>query len=184
MLPPVVPLAEWVQALKFFTPASRVILLLFWHLTVDRLKISKDSDLRGHVQRVLRGLRHLQLHDLPAELPGESVPQLGVHAGVPGAAETSAPSLLLPALAHGRVGFLWKCVCVNSNMFVSCTFSLLAFVERLRGKCCSWLACLFLSSFCPQDQFCSFELKDQKNWFYIFQHQLCFLILYFINLAC
>lgn len=73
------------------------------YLAVDRIEVSRHSDLRGHVQRVLRGLRHLQLHDLPAQLPGEPVSQPGADAGGPGAAETPTPSLLLPTLAYGRV---------------------------------------------------------------------------------
>lgn len=77
--------------------------LFFCHLAVACTKIPVDSDLCGHVQRVLRGLCHLQLHDLLAQLPGKPVPQPGVDAGVPGAAETPAPPLLLPALANGRV---------------------------------------------------------------------------------
>lgn len=60
------------------------------------------------MQRVLRGLCHLQLHDLPAQLPGKSVSQPGDDAGGAGAAETPAPSLLLPALANGRVSFLYN----------------------------------------------------------------------------
>lgn len=70
---------------------------------VDCAEVPEHRHLRGHVQRVLRSLRHLQLHDLPAELPGETVSQPGADVGGTGAAETPATALLLPALAHGRV---------------------------------------------------------------------------------
>lgn len=70
---------------------------------VDCSEVPEHRDLRGHVQRVLRGLRHLQLHDLPAELPGEAVSQPGADAGGAESAETSAAALLLPTLAHGGV---------------------------------------------------------------------------------
>lgn len=70
---------------------------------MDRLKISKDSDLRGHVQRVLRGLRHLQLPGVPAELPQQPVPQPGADAGGAAAAAAPAAAVLLPAVANGRV---------------------------------------------------------------------------------
>lgn len=77
-------------------------------LAVDCFKIPQNSHLCGHMQRVLRGLRHLQLHDLLAQLPGKPVSQPGVDAGGAGAAETPAPSVLLPALANGRVSSLYN----------------------------------------------------------------------------
>lgn len=74
-----------------------------FQLAVDRPEIPQHCHLRGHVQRVLRSLRHLQLHDLLAQLPGKPVSQPGDDAGGPGTAETPAASLLLPPVANGRV---------------------------------------------------------------------------------
>lgn len=70
---------------------------------VARATIPQPGHLRGHVQRVLRGLRHLQLPGLPAELPQQPVPQPGADAGGPAAAAAPAAAVLLPAVAHGRV---------------------------------------------------------------------------------
>lgn len=85
---------------------------------MDRPQIPQHCHLRGHVQRVLRGLRHLQLHDLPAQLPGESVSQPGDDARGPGAAETPASSVLLPPVADGRVSFSWNELAVVKKMFL------------------------------------------------------------------
>lgn len=65
--------------------------------------LSQPGHLRGHMQGVLRGLRHLQLPGVPAELPQQPVPQPGAHAGGAAAAATPAPAVLLPTVAHGRV---------------------------------------------------------------------------------
>lgn len=73
---------------------------------LDCVEVPQHCHLRGHVQGVLRGIRHLQLHDLPAQLPGKPVPQPGTDAGGAGAAETPSSPLLLPGMAHGRVSLL------------------------------------------------------------------------------
>lgn len=86
-------------------PTFCVIPLLIY-LTVDCTEIPQYSYLCGHMQGVLWGLCHLQLHDLLAKLPGKSISQPGVDARGPGAAETPASSLLLPTLANGRVSLL------------------------------------------------------------------------------
>lgn len=90
-------------SLKAITPHFSLYCL--FQLAVDCLEIPQHCHLRGHMQRVLRGLRHLQLHDLLAQLPWQPVSQPGDDAGGPGAAETPAPSLLLPPMADGRVSF-------------------------------------------------------------------------------
>lgn len=82
---------------------NNVLKMLFVCLAVDRSKIPQDRDLRGHVSRMLRGVRHLQLPDVPAELPGESVSQSGAGAGGAGGETAAATLLLLPAVGHGRV---------------------------------------------------------------------------------
>lgn len=88
----------------YCSPLPGVNPTLFLFLAVvDCSEVPKHRHLCGHMQRVLRSLRHLQLHDLPDELPGEAVSQPGADAGGPGTAETPAAALLLPTLAHGRV---------------------------------------------------------------------------------
>lgn len=76
-------------------------------LAVDRPEIPQHCYLRGHLPRVLRGLRHLQLYDLLAQLPGEPISQPGDDARGTGAAETPAASVLLPPVADGRVSLVF-----------------------------------------------------------------------------
>lgn len=94
-----------IKALSLKVITAHFSLYCLFQLAVDCLEIPQHRHLRGHVQRVLRGLRHLQLHDLLAQLSGKPVSQPGDDAGGPGAAETPAPSLLLPPVADGRVSF-------------------------------------------------------------------------------
>lgn len=70
---------------------------------VARPAVPRTGHLRGHVQGVLRGLRHLQLPGVPAQLPQQPVPEPGADAGGAAAAAAPAAALLLPAVAHGRV---------------------------------------------------------------------------------
>ena len=89
---------------------SNIVLLSYsWphdviSVPVVSVAIQASDDLPGHGERMLRGVRHLQLHELPSRLPSSPVsPPRGRHRRQ---ASDKTPLSILSALLldHGNVG--------------------------------------------------------------------------------